>query len=160
MAAAAPYLMAMGGVMGAVGAIRQGQAASAAADYNAQVASQNAQITDAQSASASQAQQRDAQRHIGAAVAAYGASGVQLSDGSPSDVLAESARNATLDNLTLKYNYNLRKQGFLNQVSLNQAESNNDRTSSYFAALGSMMGAGSKMAQYYGSSGSSVPQFG
>lgn len=134
-----PYLLAGSAVVSAVGAIRQGQAAAASADYNAKVAQQNAQISAAQGNAAVEAQQRDAQRRIGAAVAAYGASGVQLSDGSPMDVLEESARNSALDAATLKYNYKLRGMGFENQASLYSAQSG-------FASTAGYLGAGAALA--------------
>lgn len=134
-----PYLIAGSAVISAVGAIRQGQAAAASADYNAKVAQQNAQISASQGNAAVEAQQRDAQRRIGAAVAAYGASGVQLSDGSPMDVLEESARNSALDAATLKYNYKLRGMGFENQASLYSAQSG-------FASTAGYLGAGAALA--------------
>ena len=119
----ATIIMGVSGGIQALGAVRQGQAAAASADYNAKVAEQNAQIANAQGNAAVEAQQRDAQRRMGAAVAAYGASGVQLSDGSPMDVLEESARNSALDAATLKYNYKLRSMGFQNQANLYSAQS-------------------------------------
>ena len=142
-----PYLMAGAAVVSAVGAVRQGQAAAASADYNAKVAEQNAQIANAQGNAAVEAQQRDAQRRMGAAVAAYGASGVQLSDGSPMDVLEESARNSALDAATLKYNYRLRGMGFENQAALSSAQSGFASTSGYLnagAALASGVAQGIK----------------
>ena len=132
-------IAAVGATVNAVGAIRQGQAAGAAADYNAKIASQNAQIADAQGEAAAQAQQRDAQRRMGAAVAAYGASGVQMSDGSPADVLADSARMAELDKLTTKYNYKLRALGHSNQAALDSASASNYRSSGYVSAAGSLL---------------------
>ena len=133
----------------AIGAIRQGQAASNAANFNAAMALQNKDIAEGQSIAASEAQQRDAARKIGAATAAYGASGVQMADGSPADVLSESARNATLDNLTLKHNYKLKGMGLQAQASLDSANAENSRTASYFNAAGSMLQGGSKVAGYF-----------
>jgi hypothetical protein len=121
------------------GNIIQGQGQKLSADYNAQIGLQNATIAEQQSTSASEAQQRDASRKIGAATAAYGASGVQTDSGSPLDVLAESARNATLDNLTLKYNYALKAQGLRNQAALSETEGEYASTASILnAASGGM----------------------
>lgn len=132
-----------------MGAIRQGQAASNAANFNAALAKQNADTADSQSIAASEAQQRDAQKKIGSAMAAYGASGVQMADGSPADVLGDSARMATLDNETLKYNYKLKGLGYMAQASLDSANGENSRTASYFNAAGSMLSGGSKVAGYF-----------
>ncbi len=118
-----PYLTAAGTAVAVIGAVRQGQAAAASADYNAKIAQQNAQIAEGQGAAAGESQQRDAARRIGAAEAAYGASGVQLSDGSPLDVLEQSARESALDAATLKYNYKIRGMGFTNQAGLYSAQS-------------------------------------
>lgn len=159
MAAAAIGLTALGTVVSAVGAIRQGQAASAAADYNAAIATQNEQITESQSIAAGEAQQRDAQRKLGSMVAAYGASGVQGSDGSPADVLADSVRSMTLDALTLKYNYKLKGLGFHNQAQLDMANSNNSRTASYFNAAGTMFSGAGRVASMASGSGG-TPIFG
>lgn len=142
-------LTALGTGVAAVGAIRQGQAQAAAMDFNAKVAQQNADIAEGQSLAASEAQQRDAQRRIGASVAAYGASGVQMSEGSPSDVLAESARMAALDNLTLKYNYKLKGLGYQTQSQLDSANAASSRTASYFNAAATTLSGGSKLAGYF-----------
>lgn len=141
-----------GAAVSAVGAIKQAQAASAAADYNAAVSSQNAQIAEAQGEAAAQAHQRDTQRRIGAMVAAYGASGVQGADGSPADVLADSVRSATLDNLTLKYNYKLRALGYQNQSQLDQFNSKTAMEGGYWSAASSLISGGSKVASFYGAS--------
>lgn len=142
-------LSALGTAVSAVGAIRQGQAAAASAEYNAKVAGQNEQIAAGQSVAASEALHRDQARKIGTAVASYGASGVDLATGSPTDVLADSARMAALDDLTLKYNYRLKGLGFQNQASLDTANAANSRTASYFSAAGSMLGGGARIAGYY-----------
>lgn len=118
------------------GNIIQGQGQKLAADYNATIARQNAEIATQQGVAASEAQQRDAARKIGAATAAYGASGVSTDSASATDVLAESARNAMLDNLTLKYNYTLRSQGLRNQAALSEAEGE-------YASTASILNAGS-----------------
>lgn len=145
----AALMAASGAAVSAVGAIRQGQAASNAANFNAALAKQNVDVAEGQSVAASDMQQRDAARRIGAATAAYGASGVQMADGSPADVLSDSARQATLDNLTLKYNYKLKGLGYQAQASLDSANAENSRTASYFNAAGSMLSGGSKVAGFF-----------
>lgn len=133
-----------------IGSIYSGQAAGAAADYNAMVAQQNAMIAQQQGEVASQAQQRDAARKIGSMVANYGASGVQTDTGSPLDVLAESARMATLDNLTLKYNYDLKARGFMAEATLDQMKAKNARTSGYLNAATDVADSASKMIPMFG----------
>lgn len=154
MAAALPFLVIASAAVSAVGAVRQAQAAEAASNYNAQLARQNAQIAEAQGNAASEAQQRDSQRRLGAALAAYGASGVQTDTGSPTDVLADSARSAALDNATIKYNAKLRALGLQAQANLDEANATNSRTAGYINAT-SMLLSGAATA--YGMRGGSTP---
>lgn len=160
MAALPMVLLAASTVMGAKGAMDQGQAASQASAYNAKLATMNASIADAQGEAASQMQQRDSARKIGAAVAAYGASGVQMSEGSPADVLANSVQMAELDNLTTKYNYKLRGMGYLNQAALDTSNAANSLGSANTSAAASLLGGASKMWGMSAPSDSGTPKFG
>ena len=156
-----PILLAASAVMAASSAVKQGQAASNAAEYNAKVAQQNQQIAAAQSVAASDVQQRDTEMKMGAAQAAYGASGVQMADGSPADVLAASARNAALNNLTLKYNYQLQGLGYQNQAALDTANASNSLQAGYMGAAGALLGGASKAwGAMPSGGGTAVPQFG
>lgn len=123
--------------MSFIGNIIQGQGQAMAAQYNAQIAQQNAVIAQQQGAAAVDAQTRMAERTTGAAIAAYGASGVQSDSGSAVDVLADSAGMAALDRLTLKYNYALKAQGFTNQSSLDTAQAQYASTASVLNAASS-----------------------
>lgn len=134
MAVAIPYI-AM--AVTAVGAIGQAQSAASASKYNAAVNTQNALVAEQQGEAAAQAQERDAQRRLGAAVAAYGASGVDITTGSPTDVLADSSRMAALDNLTTRYNYRMRALGYQNQATLDTSSARNSSTAGYLSAIGS-----------------------
>jgi hypothetical protein len=120
------------------GSLFSGSAKSSAAKYNARVAAQNAEIARQQGIAAVEAQQRQAARAIGSAMAAYGASGVSMDSGSPIDVLVDSARMAELDKLTTRYNYELKARGYEADSKLNLMEGRAARTSSLFGALGSI----------------------
>jgi hypothetical protein len=159
MAALPVVLMAASTAMAVAGAVKQGQAASQAANYNSQLATQNAGIAAAQGEAAAQAQSRDSQRRIGTEMAAYGASGVQMSDGSPADVLADSARSAALDNLTTRYNYQLKGLGYQDQASLESAQSSNASAAGYLSAIGSGIGGASRAYNMSGG-GTEIPSFG
>jgi hypothetical protein len=138
-AAAVPYIMAATAAVTAYGAIRQGQAASAAADYNAKVAEQNKQAALAQGQAQSEAQWRASQQRIGSAIALYGGAGVQGDSGSAADVLGMNIQNATLDNLTTQYNAQMRGIGFDDQAELDHSNASNARTSSYLSAGGALL---------------------
>ena len=146
----AVVLSASAATVSAVGAIKQGQAQAAAANYNAELAQQNANSITQQGQAASEAQQHDTMRKMGAAVAAYGASGVEGDTGSPTDVLADNVRTATLNNLTLQYDYKLKALGFQDKVGLDQANASNSISGSYLSAAGSLLNGGSKAASMGG----------
>ena len=144
------------GAISAIGAIKQGQAASAAAKFNAKVAEANAAAADQQGQAAAEAQWRDAQRRIGAMTAEYGASGVSSAEGSAAEALADSVRMATLDNLTTKYNYKVRSVGYRAEASLNKMNAKSARTASYFEVAGSLLrGVGSAMPYFSGAGSAS-----
>ena len=153
-------LTATSAAAGAISSVRQGQASNNAAAYNAQIAEQNQQVAAAQSAAASGVQQRDTELKMGAAMAAYGASGVQAGNGSPTDVLAASARNATLNNLALKYNYQLQGLGYQNQAALDSAQASNSSAAGAVGAAGALLGGATKIASPWGGGGTAVPKFG
>lgn len=144
------------------GQYMQGQQAADAAEYNAQIANQNATIATQQGEAAVQQLGRQQYRQLGAATAAYGASGVTM-EGSPTDVLAQSAAEAALDRLTTKYNYQLRALGFQQTAALDEMQAGNARTSGILSAIGTgvkgygtysyMTGGGASA----GSSGSKMP---
>jgi hypothetical protein len=160
MAVALPFIMIAGAAISAVGAVRQAQAASAASDYNAKLAEQNAEVATAQGNAAAEAQARDAQRRIGAAVATYGASGVQVDTGSPTDVLADSARNASLDNLTIKYNAKLRALGLQAQAGLDRANAANSEQAGYLNATSQLLSGAAKAGGAFGGGGTGTPATG
>ena len=141
----APMLIvaAISAAVSAAGAVAQGVATSKAASYNAGVARQNAQIAEAQGNASAEAQSRDAARKIGSTVAAYGASGVQMADGSAADVLADSASMAALDNATVRYNAKIRSINYQEQSALDDMQASNAMTSSYFGVANSALGLAS-----------------
>lgn len=137
--------------------VRAGQAQSATAKYAAQVSQQNSAAMQQQGAAAAAAQRRDAMRKLGLLAANYGASGVDPSTGSPLDVLSDSVGQATLDNLNVRYNYQLRALGYQNSSTLDSAQASDATTSSYLSAAGSLLGgAGKAYSQQYGS-GTGIP---
>ena len=107
----------------AVGAVKQGQDAQDAANYNASVAEQTSQEQARRDAI-------QARMVIGQDRANYGASGV-TTEGSPLDVLQQSAKMAELDKLTTIY-------AGATQAASYRAQGKAARTASYFQAAGSL----------------------
>lgn len=137
-------------------AFAQGESNAEASEYNAAVARQNAQIATEQGVAAVQAQQRSAFQQIGAARAAYGASGVQSDSGSASDILAQSAAMSTLDKLTTQYNYQIKALGYTNQAQMDDYAASSYRTSAILNAAA----AGTKNYAIANSPGLQIPTFG
>ena len=137
MAAALPYIAA--GVT-AVSAISSAQAQAGAAKYNQRIAEQNAEMARQQGIAAEQAQRRHSEQVIGQMRANYAASGVDVGQGSPLDVLGESARMAELDALNTRYNYQVRATGYANQSDILGAEAKNATTSGMLNAVGGGVG--------------------
>lgn len=149
---------ALSGVMSAASALSSGQSQSSAAQYNAAVArnnaivaQQNAQIAADQAAADARRQRDQAIKEKGKMRAAYGASGVTV-EGSPLDVLEESALNAELDALITEYNGGLRARAYQNQAvaELNTATLEDMRgeaalSGSYTSAAGSLFGGAAKV---------------
>jgi hypothetical protein len=123
-------LATVGTAMGALGSIRQGQAASAAANYNAQMAERSA-------AQKEQLQRTAAQRQMGAIRAGIAKSGART-EGTPLMVLAESAANAEIDALNTKYSGQM-------ESSLYRARGANDRRAAYWNAGTSLLTGASRI---------------
>lgn len=145
----------VGAAVAVYSAVRTGQQQRAAAKYNQAVAQQNAKAAQEQGAEAALQSQRQTAQKIGAMEANYGASGVDASTGSPLDVLTDSVRQGTLDQLTLKYDASLRGAGYTNTATLDGMEASNATTSGYLNAAGAALGGTAQAAgtynKYYGS---------
>ena len=130
--------------MNALGSIRQGQEQQAAANYNAAVADQNAKIAQDQAARAEADQRRQAEKLAGEQVAAYAASGV-TEEGSPLKVMYQSAQEAEMDALNIRY------QGYLNarqqtaEADLQRYQGRAALQAGYIGALGELFKGGSKV---------------
>jgi Flp pilus assembly protein TadB len=134
-----------GAALAATSAIRSGQAAKQSANFNAQMADRNREISISQTAAMSIQQRRQADKQLGAMVAGYGASGVSL-EGSPLDVLEESVSQAELENQNIKYQGTLRQQGYQADASLDRASGRNAQQQGYMqGASGLLSVAGSAM---------------
>lgn len=138
-------LMAVGTLQGAASAARQGEAAKAAADFNAQVARRNAQIATQQAEADAARQKQVAFKKIGEMTAAYGASGVTL-EGSPLDVLEESVRTAEQDRQNILYKGKLRAMGYESDADLYNLSGENALRTGQENATGILLSGGAKIA--------------
>lgn len=142
-------------VLSAYSAYHQGQVASAQSKYAARVADRNVVINQQESAAASAQQQRDMRLRLGAASAAYGASGVDPGTGTPLNVFSDSVGQGTLDNLTMKYNYKLRGLGYASGAAMDRTAAGEASTSGILGAVGSGLSGYAKYSTM--NSGSGIP---
>lgn len=131
-------LSALSGVTSAVGKLTAGNANSAADQFNASVADQNASLAGTQGAAQLAQQQLDAQRKLGAIKAGFGASGVTTS-GSVLDVLADSYTQAETDANTIAFNTKVKQAGYQNTSALDTAKSGYDENAGYVGAASSAL---------------------
>lgn len=147
-------VMAATGVAGAgvsaYGAYRQGQAQSAALDYNAQVAAQNAQATKEKAAYDVEQSQRRAKIIMGKQIAAYGKAGVDVGSGSPLEVLMMQAADAERDAYNIKYTADITSGRYLSQAGQLETQADNTMTAGYLNTGSSLLqGIGNLGTKYY-----------
>lgn len=152
---AVPVLIASA-VVGAVGAIQQGEAAKQAADANAQGMEYNAASDRARAGQASRMAgiKEDEQRRAGrAAIGAQLASSAAAGAGLDSNLLRESIFNVESDAGAIRYDGALKSAGLNDQATMGMFEASNARkrgesaqTAGYLNAAGSLLQGGN---QYY-----------
>lgn len=150
-------------LLGAYGAVQQGEAQAAASNYNAKVADMNATLSERRARDALERGQKEeqhkrteVQRILGQQRAAQAANGVDLTFGSPLDTIVDTAVLGEMDALTIRtnsareaYDYrvdavNKRADGTLNRMNAKAA-----KTSGYLGAAGTVLtGAGKAYGQY------------
>lgn len=154
MAAAVPFVIAASAVVGAVSAIQQGNAAKAAADYNATISMQNAGIarSDAQ-AQATQIERENLLR-LGSIRAAQGKAGGAAGAGSILDVLGDVAAQGELDKQFALYEGEQRARGYTNTANLDTFSGKQARTAGYLKAGTELLSGGAKA---YAAGGRTLP---
>lgn len=145
------------------GQVQQAKAQSSAANYNQEVAQRNAKIAIIQGNQDAEAQKRKNILTLGAMRASYGAAGV-TAEGSPLDVLENSATNMELDRQTILSRARLRAMGYGDDAALSGMSGDAARQGAYYGATGILLsGAAQGYGQYqdYSSStaGASTPYY-
>ena len=148
------------------GAISSGQASQASANYQSQVAANNAQIANqnalyATAAGNAQAEQSRMKTNaiIGAQMAGQASSGIDTGSGSPLDVRTSQKEVGELDVLTIRNQAARQAYGYQTQSMSDTAQSGLDTAQGQFAAtagdiggvssiLGGAASAGSKYASW------------
>lgn len=151
MAIAIPLLALAGTAIATYGAVKQGQAASQAADFQASQAKQNAVISTQQAGEDERAFRVFSRQQLGAISEGYGASGVS-NEGSAQDVLESGAQQSELDALKIRYGGQLKAKGYQNTATLSEAESRSASAGGYLSAAGTLA-SGTAKAGYNFSGG-------
>lgn len=142
-------LAVIGTAISAYGAYENGRSKSAAATYNADVASKDSQIAIDQGNADAQIQQRASSMQIGAARAQYGANGLTSDSGSVLDVLQASAQRASLDNQRIKYNAQVKAYGLGNEATAYRFQGDAAKRAGNIGAASAILTGGSQAYGMY-----------
>lgn len=142
------------GVVGAFGAIQQGQASSAAAKANAQIQQNNATIARQNAVFATQEGEANAavkegqtRAQVGAIKAAQAENGIDVNTGSALDVRSSASQLGELSAINIRANaarqaYGLQTeaQSYDSQANLDKSQAKNDSTAGYVKAGATLLG--------------------
>lgn len=153
MAAALPIAMVAGGGLSAYGALQKGQMTAQTLQAQAVLNQGNAQ--EAVNAGQYNATRETllANQKMGAEIAGYGASGVDVNSGSAAAVLAASATNAELDRLNIIHQSEVKAINYNNQASLDQYGAESAIQGSKWEAIGDLFSSLTKAASAAGGGG-------
>ncbi len=146
-------LMVGGTLLSGAGQISSANANAKAAKYNAEVQRQNAQLADRQAKNVLDAGTREEQKQkamttqlMAKQQAAQAANGVDVTFGSPLDLMVDTAKQGAVDALTIRTNAyrnydDTRNQAvsYRNQGSLYDMEARNSRTAGVLNAFGTTL---------------------
>ena len=147
----------------ALSSIRQGAASSSAANYNAQIAENNAKIATQNAAyTAGEGEQNvgaagaKTRAVVGATLAGQGASGIDVNTGSDVDVRESEAMKGMMNTLDIRSQAVRQAYGLQNQALSDTAQSqlyksraSSDKTDSIFSAGANILGGGVNAATTY-----------
>jgi len=144
----------VGSVISGVGQMQAANAQAKAAEYNAKVQDMNARIAERQARDAiergqdeEQRKRMEVQRILGQQKAAMAANGVDLTFGSPMDVIVDTAVLGELDALTIRsnayreaYQYRVDAANRRAGATMNRMEASAARTGGFLSAAGTILG--------------------
>lgn len=150
--AAVAAIQIVGAGISAYGVFRQGQAASAEADFrsqiagnNAIIAGQNAEIALEKGRAEIRDERRKTKQRIGLQRAQLAAQGFDVSEGSSIDILGDTAALGELDVLRIEADAENRARNFRIQASSFESEATLGRFASKNALTAGRIGAGSTL---------------
>lgn len=142
-------MMAIGTGMSAYGQVQQGRSQSTAAEYNAKLARRNAKSAKKNAEYEAGQKRKETKRLLGKQRVLYGKAGVTM-EGSPLDVLQETAAQGEMDALMIERGYAQRTASYLSQVKLAQMRARGYRQQGYYGAGSTLLTGGGKVVGGYG----------
>lgn len=155
-------LTAASAVISAKSAYDQGQAQAAAYnaqakanEQNANIAAKKAELAAVSGAKEEQKMRQQGQQVMGQQRAAFGANGLDISSGSPLDVLNDTNYQNEIDALTIRRNtanqvwgYQAEQTNFLNEASANKSAASNAKKAATMNAIGALLTGASSYSSY------------
>lgn len=138
--------------LGVVGTLTSASAASKAANFNAQVAEQQAKVQQDQASVKASEIARDTRQRLAAGRAGAQQNGFELT-GSVGDLLNQTARQGQLDYLTAVYDGSVQATGLNNSAKLYRQQAKNAMTAGMIGAAGQALGG---VSSYYKNRGASI----
>lgn len=136
-----------GGTVGTVSSIQQGKATQAQYDYQAKVAQNNAKIaeenarrTRQQGIEEERLQRIKTQRNVASQMSSMASNGIDVTQGTAVDVLADTSAMGELDALQTRYNYEAKAQGYDVEAGNFKNQSNLDMLAGRNAYSAGIMG--------------------
>jgi len=136
-----PYLMAAGTAVSAVSAIQAGRSQEKMAEYNAAVSERDALAARQKAGFDEAAHRRRTRKFLGKQRALYGKSGVTF-EGSPLLVMEETAAEAELDALAIRYGGEIEAGRHLSLAELERARGKQAKRAGYLGAGTSLLTGG------------------
>lgn len=142
-----PMLLAAGALAKATGSVMEGDAAESAANRKADADERNAEAIEAQAIQDEMGLRYQFRKIVGHARASFGASGVTM-EGSPMEVLRESAANLEHDALNIQNNAYQQARSYRIGAGDTRAAGANAAANGRFGAVSSLLEGGAKIALY------------
>ncbi len=138
----------VGAVVGAVGQHKAAEANKEAARKNEARENQNAILATRQGEMDAEQARKVSLLRIGAAEAAYGASGIRT-EGSAIDVLESAAAESELNIQNIRFNAQMKAAGFLSNADLDRSSARAASTVGTYATVGTGLSGAAKGWSYY-----------
>jgi hypothetical protein len=153
MAPALPFIAiamtAIGTGVSVYGQIQQGKSQAAQAEYNAKLAKRNAKSARENAEYEARQKRRGTARLIGKQRALYAKAGVTM-EGSPLDVLQETAAQGEMDALMIERGYAQQGAAYKSQSELAKMRARHYKQQGYFGAGSTLLTGGGQIMSGYG----------